>query len=238
MSLAVRLGRPGIMRRWGAALAAVLAAAVPACSSGSSQPAAGALLQQSAQAMSSVTTAHFTLTINGQLSSALPVTSAEGEVTRAGQAQATADLSLFGSLVSYQVVITGGTAYLKGPTGGYQSEPASDVYNVSQLLDPTKGVAGLLSQATGGRTVTAQTVAGTPSYEVQAEVPTAILQGLTKLAPGQAKVAATLWIARSGHRLVQLRLPFTVAQATRQTVLTATLSNFNAAVSIQAPPTS
>ena len=219
-------------------MAAVLAAAVAACSSTSPQPAASTLVRKSAQAMAQVTTAHFSFTINGQLSSALPVKSAEGEITRAGQAQATAVLTLFGSIVTYQVVITGGTAYLKGPTGGYQSEPAADIYNVSQLLDPRTGVAGLLGQATGERVLGTQSIAGTPTYEVRAEVPTTILQGLTKLAPGQAMVPATLWIARSGDQLVQLKLPFTVAQAAQQTVLTATLSNFNAAVNIQAPPTS
>jgi lipoprotein LprG len=238
VTMAPPLGRTRTGRWRGAAIAAVLAVAVAACSSNASQPAASTMLEQSAQAMRSVTTAHFSFTINGKLSSALPVKSAEGTVTRAGQAQATAILSLFGSIVTYQVVISGGTAYLKGPTGGYQSEPAADIYNVSQLLDPNNGVAGLLAKATGGRTIRAQTVDGTPSYEVQAEVPATILQGLTKLAPGQNEVRATLWIARSGHQLVQFRLPFTVAQATQPTVLTAMLSDFNAAVNIQAPPTS
>lgn len=220
-----------------ALLAAVLLASCTKGSAPSAAPNASALLSASSQAMSSVTSAHFTLQVAGDLSD-LPVRSAAGVVTRAGQASATASIDLLGILVSYQVVVTGGTIYLKGPTGGYRSAPASTIYDVSKLLDPTRGVAGLLAAASNGQVLGTVTIDNTPAYTVQASVPTGILDGLTTLAPGQGTVPATLWIGRTGNRLLQVRIPFRTQQGKADTVVTATLSEFNLPTSIQAPSVS
>ncbi|MGH2718583.1 MAG: LppX_LprAFG lipoprotein, partial [Actinomycetota bacterium] len=89
-----------------------------------------------------------------------------------------------------------------------------------------------------GKTLDQESVNKTPVYKVQASVPTAFLNGLTKLASGQDTVSATLWIAVTGDRLVQATIPFKVPGAKSNTVVTATLSQFNVPVSVKAPSTS
>lgn len=235
--------RGGLIRSGGAAGALLLALSLAACAKpkpavkAPSLPDGTALLGKASTAMSTVTSAHFSFTIKGRLASALPVRSADGVVTRDGKAQATAVLDAFGALVTYQVILVGGTAYLKGPTGPYQAEPAGNVYDVTQLLDPTNGLAGLLGRATGAKTVATTTISGIPCYEVQAQFPTTLLQGLTDLAPGQATVLTSLWIRQDNDQLIQFAVPFKIPNATAPTVLTAMLSDFNAPVTIQAPPT-
>jgi lipoprotein LprG len=216
-------------------------ALLAACSKSPTAPAAlpspGTLLAASAQAMTGVTSAHFVLGVKGSLTS-LPIQSASGEVSRDGQAQASVDVTFGGATFSEDVIITGGTLYLKGITGGWTSQSASSFYDPTQLLDPTKGIPALLGQATGGKTLDEETLNSTPAYRLQATVPTGILQGLTDLAPGQSTVTATLWIARSGDKLLQVMVPFKIPKATADTVLTATLSDFNVPVSVKAPATS
>lgn len=215
---------------------------VAACSKSAppaSLPAASSLLQSSSQAMASVTSAHFILKLTGPPVTSVPLTSATGDMDREGDVQASAEVTELGALLSANVIITGGTVYLKlGTSGRYTTEPAKDFYNPSQLLDPTQGVSALLAQATNGKTLDKESINSTDAYKVQATVPTAVLSGLTDLAPGQDTVTATLWIAASGSRLLQAVVPFKVPKAKTNTVVTATLSQFNAPVSVKAPSTS
>lgn len=228
----------------GTAAAATAGVALAACggarspSSASSAPSAAALLQQASQAMASVSSAHFSIQITGHSVGSLNIKSADGVLARGGQAMATVEVSLLGSLVSEQVVELGGKVYLKGPTGGYQSEDAGNLYDVSQLLDPTNGLAGTLRQATNASAVSADRVSSTPAYKLTASVPTTILKGLADLAPGQDTVVATLWLAQSGSRLLKAIIPFKVQGASSNTVVTAQLSNFDVPVSIATPSTS
>lgn len=234
--------RPGWLK--GTTAAATAAVALAACggatspSTASSAPGAAALLQQASRAMASVSSAHFSIQITGHSVGSLNIKSADGVLARGGQAMATVEVSFLGSLVSEQVVELGGKVYLKGPTGGFQSEDATSLYDVSQLLDPTNGLAGTLGQATNGSSVSSDSVSSTPAYKLTASVPTTILKGLADLAPGQDTVVATLWVAQSGSRLLKAIIPFRVQGATSDTVVTAQLSNFDVPVSIATPSTS
>jgi lipoprotein LprG len=184
--------------------------------------------------MSDVTSAHFSLKIDGSLST-LPVRSAEGDTARTGQTSATANLDIGGNLIQYTILITGGNAYLKGPTGGYTKVPVSTIYDPSRLLDPTAGLAAVLGKATNGTTEASEQVDGVSAYRVRAKIPGNVLEGLTTLAPGQDTLNATLWIAADGSRLLKATIPFRSVNASKDTVVTATLSNFNAPVSVQTP---
>jgi len=240
----VRAGRGGGSPSRGAGLIALglLALLAAACAKSSppagSLPPASTLLQQSSQAMASVSSAHFVLGITGPAVTSVPLNSATGDMDRSGDVQASANVTELGVLINAQVIITGGTVYLKIGSSKYTTEPASSFYNPSLLLDPTQGVSALLAQATNGKTVDQESVGSTPTYKVSASVPTAVLNGLTDLAPGQDTVNAALWIATSGSRLVKAMVPFKVPGAKTDTVVTATLSQFNVPVSVKAPSTS
>lgn len=220
---------------------ALLALVVAACSKSppaTSLPAASTILQQSSHAMTNITSAHFTLNITGPAVTKVPIKSATGDMDRYGNVQASASVTELGVLLNANVIITGGTIYLKLVGNKYTTEPASAFYNPSLLLDPNQGVASLLGQATNGTTLGRESVDSTPSYKLTASVPTAVLSGLTDLAPGQGRVTATLWIAVSGSRLLKAIVPFKIPGAKTDTVLTATLGQFNVPVSVTAPSSS
>lgn len=197
-------------------------------------PGAAGLLSQAAVVMRDVTSAHVSLQVDGSLAP-LPVRSADGVVARGGKAKATAVIALGSLSVTYQIVEIGGTTYLKGPTGGFSGVSTTSLYDVSLLLDPDRGVASLLSQATGGITQGREHVAGVDTYRLTASVPTAVVQGLANLAPGQDRVSATLWIAVTGDHLIQASIPLKIEGSTKVTTVTAQLSEFNAPVDITAP---
>ncbi|HEU5003731.1 MAG TPA: LppX_LprAFG lipoprotein [Actinomycetota bacterium] len=240
--MTVRRGRGAAIWLKGTAAAATLLLA--ACggstspSAHSSAPDPATVLRQASQAMAAVSSAHFSIQITGHSVGSLNIKAADGVLARGGGAMATVKVSLLGNLVSEQVVELGGKVYLKGPTGGYQSEDAANLYDVSQLLDPTNGLAGTLGQATDGTAVSSESVSSTPAYKLTARVPTTILKGLADLAPGQDTVVGTLWVAQSGSRLLKAIIPFKVQGATTNTVVTAELSDFDLPVSITTPSTS
>lgn len=226
--------------------AAFLAAALLAACSGAKSPGApvalpsgAGILQACAQAMGTVTSAHVELTVAGPALTSLPLKSASGEVDRNGEVEATANVSLGGVTIGEDVIVIAGTLYLKSALGGaWSSGPASSFYDPSTLLDPSTGLPSLLTNATDAQTLDSESVESTPAYKVQATVPTAILQGLTNLASGQSTVTATLWVARNGNRLLQVKVPFRVPGHTQDTVVTVALSQFDLPVSIKAPATS
>lgn len=206
----------------GALLLAACSHADPA-----SLPAGSTLLQQAGQAMGSVTSAHVSLTFDGDLSSL--ISSAQGDVTRDGKA--------IGSFVlggtEFPFRLLNGTFYLKPPTGGWVSSPPP--YDPTTLLDPTIGLPSLLTKATGGRTQAQESVGGVDAYRVTGSIPTDLIKGLTDLAAGQDTLRATAWIATDGSRLVKFRIPYRAKDATEDTVLTGTLTNFGVAVNVTAP---
>ena len=208
-------------------LAALLLAAC-AHSGGGGLPDAQSLLQQSGEAMGGVSSAHVALKIDGTLS-ALPISSAQGDVARGGKAQGS--FVLGGTEFPFR--LTGGTFYLKPPVGGWVHSPPP--YDPSTLLDPGQGLPSLLSKATGGQTKGSESVGGTDAYRVEASIPTDVVAGLTDLAAGQQTLRATLWIAKSDHRLVRFRIPFRTPNAQTDTVLTGDLSNFNLSFDVQRP---
>src|SRR2546421_12893274 len=104
------------MIRWSGrkGLVAVCAAAalfpLQACTSshGGELPSGNALLRRAAAAMRTVQSGRFSLQVKGQIGG-LDVRSAEGVMTRGGEASGTVDLEQAGQLVEFDVVYVHGT---------------------------------------------------------------------------------------------------------------------------------
>jgi lipoprotein LprG len=194
-----------ILRRTLLAAMALGAAIVTGCSSSgdASLPDAGALLKDSAQAASGVTSTHFTLKVNGTVPG-LSVHSLDGDLTKAngGGAKGTGTLELMGQVVDAQFVLVNGSLYIKGPTGGFQRIPAtlsSSIYDPSAILDPQRGIPKVLSSVQGPKTDGKEDVDGTPTYRVTGTVPK---DALAALVPGASSDAnATLWLRQDGGHL-------------------------------------
>jgi lipoprotein LprG len=188
------------------------------------------LLTGSAAAMKAVTSAHFTLTVAGQLPD-LQVQGAEGDLTSAGNAKGTAKIIQFGQLVQVDFVIVGKDLYIKGPTGGFTKIPAAmagAIYDPTAILSPDKGVAKVLGSVTKPAT---PVVAGS-SYHVTGTVPKA---AAAPLVPGIASdVAGTFTIDKISLRSTEVLLRLKGSDGKPATVDLA-LSDFNKTVAVSAP---
>src|SRR4029079_15064836 len=103
---------------------------------------AGPLLGRSAATMRAVHSVSFDFQVGGDVG-ALGVRSASGVLTSDGEESGSVLLESGGTLIEYRLVLVGATAYLRGPTGGFQ-EIAAGTEGLSdprRLLDPELGVA-------------------------------------------------------------------------------------------------
>lgn len=191
------------------ALLALVAVGLSACTSDDSPPEAdpslpkGAeLLKSAAAATSDITSAHFTLKVNGEVPG-LSVQSAEGDLTReggeSGAAKGTVAMTLLGRLFEGEFVLVDDKIYIKGPTGDFQKLDASlvaGVYDPSAILDPERGVAHVLESVRDPKTVAVEDVEGVSAYKVTGKVAKDVV---TKLIPGiKSDVDATVWLREDG----------------------------------------
>jgi lipoprotein LprG len=215
---------------------AALLALVACTSSGSSgsptaaTPTPAELLASSSTAMAEVSSAHFALTVAGDLPS-ITVQQAQGDLTAAGDAKGTASIVQFGQLIEAEFVLVGGQLYLKGPTGGFNQVPAAlagSVYDPAAILNPDKGVAKVLGS------VTNPAITGTDGSDwvVTGTVPAEVAGGLV---PGlNTDVDGQFTIAMSGAQLSGAVFTLDGADGQPATV-TVDLSELNTPVSITAP---
>jgi lipoprotein LprG len=187
--------------------------------------------------MGAVSSIRFSLQVEGALGD-LGIKQADGVLTREGEASGTVELDLGSGLIEYEVVIAGGTYYVQGPTGGFQKVPSflsSQIYDPTQFLDADTGFAAVLADATDAKTVAADSVEGTPGYRVEARIPTALLEGVIPLSPGQKDAPASLWIGRTEPVLLRVQVESRPEGASRSTTLTLTLTEPNLSVRITPP---
>jgi lipoprotein LprG len=213
----------------------VLVALVSACSSGSSGgssdlPAAPDLLSRSAEAMRSVTSTHFTISVEGRLPD-IAVRSAEGDLNGDGDARGRATTDQFGQLLEVDFVLAAKDLYVKGATGGFTKLPgalAGQVYDPSAILDPDRGVAKVLSSVRDARTERSEDGA----HVVAGTVPEDVAAGLV---PGiGSDVRGSFTINSDSSRLRSARFELDGADGKPASVEVA-LSGFDTPVSVTPP---
>lgn len=225
--------------RRAAALALAAAALLPAaCTGGPAEPElpnAVELLSRGADAMRTVTSAAIDIAVDPAATS-VPIRSAVGTITADGQAEGTAVLTLGGAPLEYQLVVTGGVLYLKGPTGGYSQLPmasAAAIYDPTAILDPDRGTAALLAGADQGATEAREVSDGVDAYRVKASFPAervaALVPGVTQPVPG------LVWLDAATSRLVRAELDLPDGPAGAGGPVTVRMSEFDAPVSITPP---
>lgn len=206
-----------------------------ACSSaptGPALPVAGDLLSRASTEMATVQTATFDVQVDDRATT-LPVKAAHGMVTAKREVAGTASVKLGQQLLELEFVVTGQDLYVKGPTGGYQRQPAfllTSVYDPTAILVPDKGVSKALAVAAASKDATteAQENVGVDAYRVST---TLDLTQVPSLAPGVgATTKVTWWIATDRPRLVQARVDVPGGGA-----LTLRFSDFDAPVTITPP---
>ena len=202
---------------------------------GGALPAGDTLLTESAAAMRDIKTAQFLITADGTIAG-LSLRRAEGTLTKEGSAKGTAQVDQSGLAVELTFVIVGDKIYLKGPTGGYQTLPlslAASVYDPSAILSPDRGIAKVLSTATGAKTEASESVDGKDAWRVAVTVKSADLQtiipGVTGDVPGK------VWIASTDKRLLKATFTLPPAGDAKGGTVTVTFKEFDAPATISAP---
>ncbi|HEY6424249.1 MAG TPA: LppX_LprAFG lipoprotein [Pseudonocardiaceae bacterium] len=221
------------MPRLLAIVATLVVALVTSCTGTAGQTAAlpdgPRLLADSANAMRTVTTTHFTVDVQGN-ATGIQLRSADGQLTREGSAKGTAKLDEGRQILELQFVIIGNTLYLRPPTGPIQKLPlslASAVYDPSAILNPDRGLAAVLASGTGATTEAREQVDGVDSYRLAVKFPAQPLIALVpQLDPDKT---SEIWVATQGSRLVKAQFPTTYG------TVTVHLSDYDAPVQI-APP--
>jgi lipoprotein LprG len=123
------------------------------------------LLADSAAAMRTVNTTHFTISAQGDIPG-VSLRYADGQLTEQGSAKGIARVQQGGTLVEQDFVITGDTLYLRDPAGKYQKLPSSVsgvTYNPAVILNPEQGVAAVLATAQNATTEAREQIAGVDS---------------------------------------------------------------------------
>ena len=212
-------------------LAALTLSACSGGGGGGSLPAGADLLKQSSTAMSSVSSVGFSIRTLGQ--PAIVIKSADGKLLKSGDAQGTAQVTQFGFTLEITFTLLGDTLYFKGLTGGYTKQPKSTIthyFDPSAILDPSRGISGLLAKASAPKTDKKDPVGGVDAYEVSATLP----QSAASILVPNVKQAlqGQVWIAVQDHRLLKVKMD--LPGATKGSVI-ASFTDFNGNFKITAP---
>jgi lipoprotein LprG len=184
-------------------------------------PDAATLIKQSAETTKSQTSVHLMLTVQGELK-ALPIESLEGNLTTspAVAAEGKANILVLGQrLEGVSFVVVDGKLYGAITAGAFQDfGPAADIYDVSAILSPEKGVANVISNFSDPKADGRETVAGVKTVRVTGNVSADAVNKIANLGVTDP-VPGTAWIAEEGnHELMQIKLEPTSGNSVSMTL--------------------
>jgi lipoprotein LprG len=228
-------------RRLTAVLASltIATALIAGCSSGPKEsgaplPDATTLVKQSAAVTKTVTSAHVVLSVQGKVPG-LPIKVLTGDLTSIPSVAASGNvkLTLGGSDIDANFVVYDSTLYATlTPNKWSDFGKASDIYDVSVILNPAAGVANALDNMTNAKAEGRETINGQSVIRISGTISA---DAVNKIAPpfnATQPVPSTVWIQETGdHQLVQANL-----QKSSGNSVQITLSNWNQPVTVTKPP--
>jgi lipoprotein LprG len=228
-------------RRLSAVLASLglACALIAGCSSGTKQsgaplPDATNLVKQSAQTTKAVTSAHLVLSVTGKIPG-LPIKTLTGDLTTqpTTAAQGNATLTMGGSDIQADFAVVDGDLYATlTPNKWSDFGKASDIYDVSVILNPNTGLANALDNFSNAKAEGRETINGQTVIRISGNVSA---DAVNKIAPpfnATQPVPSTVWIQETGnHELVQASLQKSPGNAVQMT-----LSNWGETVQVTKPP--
>src|ERR1700757_2781193 len=234
-------GMPSRRRTTAAILAAVAlsTALVAGCSKSSNQgnqnlPDAATLLKQSAQTTRDVKSAHLDLRVQEKIQP-LPVKTVSGDLTNvpAVAAKGHTKVTMGGDDVEADFVVLDGTLYASlDPNSWNNFGPASNLYDVSLILNPDVGLANILSNFTDPKAGGRETINGMQTVKITGQVSADMVNKVAPKIATTGNVPSTVWIREDGnHDLVQITLEPSPGNS-----LQMTLSKWNEPVSVEKPP--
>nr|WP_324686834.1 LppX_LprAFG lipoprotein [Mycobacterium sp. 94-17] len=216
-------------------------ALIAGCSSGSKQsggplPDATTLVKQSADATKNVKSAHIVLSIQGKVPG-LPLKTLTGDLTTAPATAASgnATITLGGSDIDANFVVVDGTLYAAlTPNKWSDFGKASDIYDVSVLLNPDTGLGNVLANFSNAKAEGRDTINGQNTVRISGNVSPDAVSKIVPQFNATQPVPSTVWIQETGdHQLVQATLQKSSGNSAQ-----ITLSNWGEQVQVTKPPVS
>jgi lipoprotein LprG len=214
-------------------------ALIAGCSSGSKQsgaplPDATTLVKQSADATKNVKSAHLVLKVNGKISG-LPIKVLTGDLTTAPATAASgnATITIGGSDIQADFVVVDGDLYATlTPNKWSDFGKASDVYDVSVILNPDAGLANALNNFTNAKAEGRETINGQDAVKISGNISADAVNKIVPQFAASGPVPSTVWVQETGdHQLVQASLEKSSGNS-----LQMTMSNWGAPVQVTKPP--
>ncbi len=196
-------------------------------------PDAATLLKQSAETTKSQTSVHLVLTTDGDIQT-LPIQRLEGNLTTspAVAAEGKANILVLGQrLDDVSFVVADGKLYGAISAGIFQDYgPAAEIFDVSIILAPDKGVANLISNFSDAKAEGRETINGVKTVRVKGNVSPDAIKKIADLG-SDGPVPGTAWIAEEGnHELMQIKL-----EPTPENSVTMTMSDWGKPVTVTKP---
>lgn len=232
-------------RLFGAVLALGAAAALTltACSSSedstpaptTSDPAATQLLNTAADQTAALTGAHVTMKVDGPAYQGLNATAVTADVNTkpAVSGKGTATLNMGGKSVDAPFVYVDDSFYANIDGQGWINYgDGRSIYDVSQILNPDKGVPHILRSLQGAKVDGAEQIDGAATTKVTGTVPAkevSALTGATGQNDSDKSLDATVWITDDGQ------VARVAVQPDDKVTLTVDISGWNSSVEVSKP---
>jgi hypothetical protein len=228
--------RGDVIRTLPAAVAVVALLTATGCG-GSGGASAAEIVSESASATGAVQRFHFTLDVRNVPHSGigLQLTSAEGDVMVPDRARADVGGNFAGVPITTQVVAIGERVWLKNPLSG-KWEPIDVNTTPIALLDPSRGVLGVMEGIADPKDEGTEDVDSVPLRRVSGKVDAADVAPLVAVSPSGHEVPVTLWIGEDDHILRRIEVSGPVADGEPDDALRVVdISRFDEPVKIEAP---
>lgn len=224
------------IRRMLAVLTVLLAAALfSGCSKKASEPLpeAAGLVQQSVATTKALKSAHLEIAVNGKIEG-LPVKTLSADLTNvpATAVKGNAKITMGGSDLDGELVVLDGTLYAAlTPNNWLDMGPAAEIYDPSVILNPSTGLANMLTSLSEAKAESFETIGGVPSVKITGKVTADAVNKLIPQLKAGGPLPATVWIEKNApNQLVQAQ----VEQSTGNTV-SLTLSEWDKPVTVTKP---
>jgi lipoprotein LprG len=197
-------------------------------------PDAATLLKESSETTKSQSSVHMKIAVQGEIKE-LPIESLEGDLTNkpAVAAQGTANIVFLGQrLEGVDFVVADGNLFGALTKGTYQDfGPASDIYDVSALLNPDTGLGNVLASFSDAKSDGRENLNGVNTIRVTGSVSADAVNKISPQIAATVPVPGTAWIREDGnHELVQAKL-----EPSSGNSITMTCSDWGKSVSVTKP---
>jgi lipoprotein LprG len=191
------------------------------------------LLKESNASTRALKSIHLDLTVDGQINN-FPIKTLSGDLTQspAVAGQGNTKLTFQGSDVDAKFVVIDSNLYVALSGDSYiDMGPAADVYDISAILSPDKGLANVLANFSDPKSESTETVNGVETVKVTGQVSADAVNAIAPPIKASGPVPGTAWIEKDGdHKLVQSKL-----EPSDGTSVQMTLSDWDKPVTVAKP---